>query len=71
MQGGPAPTAEDEARARACVGYKKIELIPPDRVEFHSPCMRLDLGSIGKGYAVDRMAEILRAGEWSARTSMR
>lgn len=62
MQGGPTPTVEDEARARACVGYKKIELIPPDRVEFHSPCMRLDLGSIGKGYAVDRMAEILRAG---------
>jgi thiamine biosynthesis lipoprotein len=43
------------------VGYEKIELIPPDMVEFHSPCMRIDLGSIGKGYAVDRAVEILRA----------
>ena len=61
MQGGPMPTVEEEARARDCVGYQKIELIPPNRIEFHSTCMRLDLGSIGKGYAVDRMAEILRA----------
>jgi thiamine biosynthesis lipoprotein len=62
MQGAPIPTAEEQARARACVGYEKIQLIPPDRIEFHSKCVRLDLGSIGKGYAVDRMAEILRAG---------
>ncbi len=61
IRGGPMPTAEEEARARDCVGYQKIELIPPNRIEFHSNCMRLDLGSIGKGYAVDRMAEILRA----------
>jgi len=61
MQGGPTPTEEEEAKARDCVGYQKIELTPPNRIEFHSTCMRLDLGSIGKGYAVDRMAEILRA----------
>ncbi len=61
MQGRPMPTVEEEARARDCVGYQKIELIPLNRIEFHSNCMRLDLGSIGKGYAVDRMAEILRA----------
>jgi FAD:protein FMN transferase len=61
MQGGPMPTVEEQAKARDCVGYQKIELIPPNRIELHSTCMRLDLGSIGKGYAVDRMAEILRA----------
>jgi len=61
MQGGLMPTAEQEARARDCVGYQKIKLIPPNRIEFHSSCMRLDLGSVGKGYAVDGMAEILRA----------
>ena len=61
IQGGPMPTAKEEARARDCVGYQKIDLTPPNRIEFHSTCMRLDLGSIGKGYAVDRMAEILRA----------
>jgi FAD:protein FMN transferase len=61
IDGGPTPTAEEEARARACVDYRKIELIPPDHIEFHSACMRLDLGSIGKGYAVDRAAAILRS----------
>jgi len=61
LRGERTPTAEEEAKARACVGYEKIKLIPPDQVEFESPCMRIDLGSIGKGYAVDRAAEILRA----------
>ena len=61
MRGGPMPSAEEEASARDCVGYQRIKLVPPNRIEFHSACMRLDLGSIGKGYAVDRMAEILRA----------
>ena len=48
-------------QARACVGYEKIELTPPDQITFHSPCLQLDPGSIGKGYAVDRAAEILRS----------
>jgi FAD:protein FMN transferase len=30
-------------------------------VEFESPCLRIDVGSIGKGYAVDRAVDILRA----------
>jgi thiamine biosynthesis lipoprotein len=61
LRGDRVPTPVEEEKLRACVGYEKIELIPPDRVKFHSPCMRVDLGSIGKGYAVDRAAEILRA----------
>jgi thiamine biosynthesis lipoprotein len=61
LRGDRAPAAEEQEKARACVGYEKIELIPPDKVEFHSPCMRIDVGSIGKGYAVDRAVEILRA----------
>jgi FAD:protein FMN transferase len=51
----------EQEKLRACVGYQKIELIPPDAVEFRSSCMRIDVGSIGKGYAVDRAVEILRA----------
>ena len=62
LAGGPLPTAPEQAAALRCVGYQKIELIPPDRIQFHSDCMRLDLGAIGKGYAVDRAAEILSAG---------
>jgi thiamine biosynthesis lipoprotein len=50
-----------QAEARECVGYEKIQLIPPDRVSFHSSCMQLDLGAIGKGYAVDRAADVLRS----------
>jgi thiamine biosynthesis lipoprotein len=61
LRGERLPTPEELERLRGCVGYEKIELAPPDRVEFHSPCMRIDLGSIGKGYAVDRAVEILRA----------
>jgi thiamine biosynthesis lipoprotein len=48
-------------KLRRCVGYQQIEMIPPNRIEFHSPCLRIDLGAIGKGYAVDRAAEALRS----------
>ena len=61
LAGGPLPTGADQDAALSCVGFQKIELIPPDRIQFHSDCMRLDLGAIGKGYAVDRAAEILTA----------
>jgi FAD:protein FMN transferase len=61
LRGEQTPPRAEVEKLRACVGYEKIDLIPPDRVEFQSPCMTIDLGSIGKGYAVDRAAEILRA----------
>ena len=61
LAGGPAPTAAEQAQASSCVGYQKIELMAPDQIEFHSGCMRVDLGSIGKGYAVDRAMAILRS----------
>ena len=61
MNGEPAPSAEEQEKLRACVGYQKVELIPPDQIEFHSPCLRIDLGAIGKGYAADRAAAILRS----------
>src|SRR6516165_1761480 len=56
-----AASAEELEKLRDCVGYEKIQLLPPEGVEFHSSCMRIDLGSIGKGYAVDRAADILRS----------
>src|SRR5215469_1180343 len=61
LEGGATPTAAEQAQARSCVGYQEIELIAPDKIEFHSDCMRVDLGSIGKGYAVDRAMAILRS----------
>lgn len=61
LSGGSTPTATEQAQARSCVGYEKIELIAPDKITLHSDCMRIDLGSIGKGYAVDRALAILRS----------
>jgi len=61
LLGGATPTAAEQVRARACVGYEKIVLMPSDQIEFQSDCMRLDLGAIGKGYAVDRAMEILHS----------
>jgi thiamine biosynthesis lipoprotein len=61
LRGEPAPSPAEQRALRECVGYEKVQMIPPDKIEFHSTCLRIDLGSIGKGYAVDRAAEILRA----------
>ena len=61
IAGEGAPSLAKQQAAKACVGYEKIELTPPDQIAFHSSCMRLDLGAIGKGYAVDRAAEVLRS----------
>ncbi|HTC41216.1 MAG TPA: FAD:protein FMN transferase [Candidatus Acidoferrales bacterium] len=61
LRGDRVVSQAEQEKLRACVGYEKIELIPPDMVEFHSPCLRIDVGSIGKGYAVDRAVDILRA----------
>lgn len=61
LAGGPLPTSAEQSAALRCVGYQKIELLPPDRIQFHSDCMRLDLGAIGKGYAVDRVVKLLKS----------
>jgi len=61
LRGGRTPSAAEEEHVRSCVGYQKVELLPPDQVQFHSPCTRIDLGAIGKGYALDRAAEVLRS----------
>lgn len=62
LSGDAEPTLEQQQKVKGCVGYKKIEFIAPRQISFRSPCMQLDLGVIGKGYAVDRAAEVLRAG---------
>lgn len=61
LRGDRVVSPAELEKLRACVGYEKIQLIPPDMVEFHSPCLRVDVGSIGKGYAVDRAVDILRS----------
>jgi thiamine biosynthesis lipoprotein len=59
---GRVPTPEQLAEARRYVGGKFVEIDPQARtVRFLQPGMELNLGSIGKGYALDRAAERLLA----------
>ncbi len=52
---------EDVARALKKVGYKNVILDRENRtVRFAQPGVELDPGGIGKGYAVDRMVDILK-----------
>jgi thiamine biosynthesis lipoprotein len=58
---GRLPSAEDIAAALSLVGLDKVELNPVGRtVRFRRSGMALNFGGIGKGYALDRMVELLR-----------
>ena len=65
---GKMPTPEEVAEAREKVGMRHVQLDAANRaVRFAREGVMLDLGAIGKGYAVERGAEILReAGVTSA-----
>jgi thiamine biosynthesis lipoprotein len=55
------PTAAEIATARAAVGWQKLRLDPRARtVTLTVPNMRLDVGSIGKGYAADQALRLLK-----------
>jgi thiamine biosynthesis lipoprotein len=58
---GRVPAGDELARALEVVGYQHVVL---DRaagtVRFDRPGVELDLGGIGKGYAVDRVVDLLR-----------
>ncbi|MGC1872895.1 MAG: FAD:protein FMN transferase [Acidobacteriaceae bacterium] len=59
-RGEQAPSPAEERELRRGVGYRQVELIPSNRIHFHSSRVAVDLGAIGKGYAVDRAAAVLR-----------
>jgi thiamine biosynthesis lipoprotein len=58
---GRTPSAREISEARRCVGYDKIETRAPDLIRLRSDCVEIDLGGIGKGYAVDRAIGMLKA----------
>jgi thiamine biosynthesis lipoprotein len=59
--GGHLPEIEELAAARECVGMNLVQLdAGAHTVRFARPSVMLDLGAIGKGYAVGRAAELLR-----------
>jgi thiamine biosynthesis lipoprotein len=58
---GRVPSPPDLAQALKHTGYRHVKLDSAARtVGFDKPGIELDLGAIGKGYAVDRAVEILR-----------
>jgi thiamine biosynthesis lipoprotein len=57
---GHVPKPQDLAEAQARVGMHLVHLNPKEfSVEFEREGVMLDLGAIGKGYAIDRAAELL------------
>jgi thiamine biosynthesis lipoprotein len=60
-EGGRVPSDAEITAALAAVGTGKLQLDPArGSVHFLSPGMKIDLGAIGKGYAVDRAVQVLR-----------
>jgi FAD:protein FMN transferase len=61
--GGRMPRAEELAEARAKVGMEHVQLDTKEfTVRFAREGVTLDLGAIGKGYAIEQAAVLLRAG---------
>ena len=59
---GRLPDGEEIAQARACVGMHLVELDTAGRsVYFRRPGVTLNLGAIGKGFALDRLGAMLEA----------
>jgi thiamine biosynthesis lipoprotein len=57
---GKAPDQDRLREAADTIDASAIELLPDNRVRFARPGMRIDLGGIAKGHAVDRCIDILR-----------
>src|SRR5262249_31153182 len=57
----PRLFADRWANSTSTATTEAIELLPGDRVRFRHPGLRIDLGGIAKGFAVDRALDVLRA----------
>jgi thiamine biosynthesis lipoprotein len=58
---GRLPGRDAVARARHKVGFEKLKIYESGDAELILPGMKVDLGGIGKGYAVDRIAARFKA----------
>jgi thiamine biosynthesis lipoprotein len=60
---GQMPSPEDVSAALATVGWQHLQLDDADHsIRFMQPGLELNLGAIGKGYALDRAAAVLVEG---------
>lgn len=56
---GAIPTDDELAAARQCVGARHVRLDAETRsIAFDRPAVEINLGAIGKGYAIDRCGEL-------------
>ncbi|MGP9800360.1 FAD:protein FMN transferase [Rheinheimera sp. NSM] len=53
------PDATQLRQARQYVNYQSIELLPDNKVRYSQPGVKIDLGGIAKGYAVERGIALL------------
>jgi thiamine biosynthesis lipoprotein len=67
---GRVPSATERSEVMTRVGMAHVELEPRGRtVRYRRPGLEINLGSIGKGYALDRAAELLRT-TWGVRCGL-
>lgn len=58
---GRVPSEQELGAARACVGMDKLSFNDEEcSIQFSTPGLQLDFGAIGKGYAIERAAALLR-----------
>ncbi|MCG8316564.1 MAG: FAD:protein FMN transferase [Pseudomonadales bacterium] len=55
------PSAKALSRAVGFIDYHAIRLLPDNKIEFTKPGVKIDLGGIAKGHAVDRAIDYLLA----------
>ena len=57
------PSATELARQQPLINYQHIQLLADNQVKFSRPGVKIDLGGIAKGYAVERAMAILAAND--------
>jgi len=67
---GRIPAPLEWAKARECSGFRHVILDSETRtVRYRKPGLRINFGGIGKGYALDRAADLLRT-KWGIRSAL-
>ncbi|MBX9625208.1 MAG: FAD:protein FMN transferase, partial [Gemmataceae bacterium] len=67
---GRVPAARDRNAAMARTGMRHVILNPESRsVKYRVPGLEINLGAVGKGYALDRAAELLRT-DWGVTSAL-
>jgi thiamine biosynthesis lipoprotein len=55
----PHGTNDYQPKAKRIIASEAVELFDGHRVRYHDPNVRIDLGGIAKGFAVDRALDVL------------